>query len=215
MLREVIFEVAPFVVWIPLLVVLFSIKKPEPYIWLLIIHLLFTAVIQVIAYLLWKKSRNNLYLLHLYTVEELTMITLFYSHLLRKVLKSNFFLIIIITFIICAILNAIFLQPITMHNTYMRSLESLIIIIWTIVYFYHRLAEEEESTYQKEGISIINSGILLYFSTSLLLFTLSEFMGNKAIKDIGKTLWAIHALVSMLMYILIAIGLWKHQKTAT
>ncbi len=214
--RKALFDIAPFFVWLPLFVALFSIKKWNTYLRLLVFHLLFAAIIQAIAYYLWKNGKNNMFLLHIYTAEELTLITLMYMQLLKGKISRNIFLAIIAIFIICAVLNTLYLQPITGHNTYVRSLESLIIIIWAIAYFYSNLANEESTHVKQEnGILVINSAFLLYFSASLLLFTLSNFISVTSSKNLRINLWAIHALVSIIMYLLIAIGLWKHRKTAT
>jgi hypothetical protein len=214
-IRKALFEIAPFVVWIPIVAGLLSFKKAPVYVRLLIIHLFLAAIVQAIAYYLWKHSQNNLYLLHLYTVEELVMLTFFYGYLLKSSIGKNIFIVVAAFFITCAALNALFLQPITRHNTYARSLESLIIIIWTILYFYRHLAEDPDAPQKHgNGILLINTAFLLYFSASLLLFTLSNFISITSSKEMRVNLWAIHALVSIFMYILIAIGLWKHRKTA-
>jgi hypothetical protein len=213
-LRNRLYDIAPFAVWVPILTGLPGIKKAPVYIRLLMVHLVLAAIVQAYAYYLWKHSQNNLYLLHLYTVEELALITLFYSYLLQPAIKRVFFNIVIAVFAVCAVLNALYLQPITRHNTYMRSLGSLMIITWTILYFYRRLADEQDNDARYGGgILWINSGFLLYFSTSLLLFSLGNFMAGNAYKEITKSLWAIHAVVSILLYLIIAIGLWKHRKT--
>lgn len=214
-IRPVIFDIALFAIWIPLITGLFGFKKGPVYIRWLIIHLLFAAIVQLFSFYLWKNGKNNLYVLHIYTVEEMVMLTFFYYFLLKDVVKRNIFFFVVALFVICAVLNAIFLQSITKHNTYARSLESLAIIIWAIVFFYQHLAEDP-NTKQKhgKGVLLINSAFLLYFSTSLLLFTLSNFISVTSSKEMRINLWAIHALISILMYILIAIGLWKHRKTA-
>jgi hypothetical protein len=214
-IRPVLFDIALFAVWLPLLAGADYFFKAPLHIRFLVLHLFFAAVIQAFAFHLWKRGENNLFLEHLYTIEELVMLTLFYSCLLQPMVKRTLFSAVIILFIICGILNSFFFQYINTHNTYIRILESLVIIIWTILYFYKRLDEEPGShSKQGTGLLLINSGFLLYFSSSLLLFSLSNFMSGSAFKEISKSLWAIHAFVSIILYILIAIGLWKHQKTA-
>lgn len=234
-LRDALFEIAPFAVWVPVIVGLLMIGKAPVYIRLLVAHLVFTGIVQAIAFYLWKRSENNLPLLHLYTVEELVMLTLFYSYVLSAAIPRRIFLTVIGLFVLLAVLNALFIQPLKTHNTYMRSLESLVIIIWTIIYFYRRLADEYDeepeinpgknailteadlrnNKHRATAILWMNSGFLVYFSASLLLFTLGNFMAGKAFREISKNLWAIHAFVSICLYIVIAIGLWIHRRTET
>lgn len=218
-LRTTLYIVSVFIVWIPVLVWLLFVKKSPLYIRLLLIHLVFAGVVQGIALYLWKHSRNNLWLVHIYAVEELVMLSLFYSELFKKKIGKRVFISISIIFLICAVLNALYLQPITTHNTYIRSLGSLVIIIWTIIYFYRRLADEEEYDQAQRsrdlGLTWMNSGFLVYFSFSLLLFTLSNFMSGKEYRVISKNLWAGHAVATIFLYLTIAIGLWKHRKIST
>lgn len=216
LIRKALFELAPFAVWVPILVGLWGIKKASVPIRVLITHLLLAAIVQAVAYYLWKNSKNNLFLLHIYTVEEFVMLTIFYCLLLKGHINRFIFIGVIPVFVACAILNALYLQPVTGHNTYVRSLESLFIIIWCILFFYMNLKDEASQQYsQNNGLLIINSAFLIYFSVSLLLFTLSNFISAKSSRDLRVTLWAVHALFSILMYLLIAIGLWKNRKITT
>lgn len=213
-IRKTIFDIALFAVIIPLTIGLTVFRKKPPYIRWLVVHLIFATIIQLTAYWLWKNGKNNLFLLHIYTVEELIMLSIFYSLLLNKLLQKHVFIAVALVFVVLAVLNALYLQPLKTHNTYMRSLESLIIIIWAVVYFYRRLGEDiDKLPVNQSGLLAINSGFLIYFTTSLLLFSLSNLVDSQS-KQIRVSLWAIHALVSIIMYLLIAIGLWKHRKTA-
>jgi hypothetical protein len=212
-IRRSLFDVSTFAIWIPFFAGLAGYRKAPVYIRLLVIHLFVAAIIQANGYYMWKNGQNNLFLLHQYTVEELVMLTLFYSYLLKPLLQQRVFISIIAVFCICAALNAIFLQPLKAHNTYTRSLESLIIMVWTILYFYLRLREDPETEVRhRPGLLLINAAFLLYFAASLLLFSLSNFL-DEGKKETRLNLWAVHALASIIMYILIAVGLWKHRKT--
>jgi hypothetical protein len=215
-LRKLLFDIAPFAVWVPLLTALLFVKKTPYHILLLKIHLALVALVQAYAYYLWKNSQNNLFLLHIYTVEEFIFLTLFYSHLLKKFISQHWFFAIIILFVVSAVLNIMYLQPLKIHNTNMRGLESLIIIIWTIMYFYYRLSDENEGErHHSSGLLLINSGFLIYFSASLLLFSLGNFMSGTDYREISKSLWSVHAIVSILLYLIIAIGIWKQRNKTT
>jgi hypothetical protein len=55
------------------------------------------------------------------------------------------------------------------------------------------------------------SGLLLYFSSAFILFTFSDFIISVSSRTVSIVLWNIHAGLSVLMFLLLAIGLRKYK----
>lgn len=176
------------------------------------IHLAAVAFIELVSTWLFYQKKNNLFLLHIFTIEEFVLVTVFYSLLLKEYISPKVFRVITVLFVLFSVYNSFFIQSFTKNNTYARSIEGLFIIAYTIIYFYKSL-DETGSNRQKNRATFlwISSGFLLYFAYSVLLFTLSNFIRGVEYRQLRLNLWAINALFSILLYIQISIGLWKYR----
>jgi hypothetical protein len=187
-------------------------------------YIFLCAVISILADILNIYQQNNLSLLHLLTLGEFVLLSLFYREMITKPnLKTKGFLIFIAFISILIISNSIFLQDIFTYNTYAKSLVQVIIITYSIIYFYNLTVNLDEEPHlhsshtindissinsqKQKSIRLINSSILLYYSGSLFIF----MFGNqyKQNEDIFLMFWAFNAGLLLLVYILIAIGIWK------
>jgi hypothetical protein len=151
---------------------------------------------------------NNFPILHVYTILEYLLLLWFYSVILNKFIYKAVFVALSIAFPVFSILDSIFIESIFTFNTYGRSLEALIFIFLSISWFVKIVAEDEETRLMGKAINIINSGFLIYFAGSIAMFSYSSYVEQMSI-SFRKTLWTIHTVLTVQLYILIAIGLWR------
>lgn len=161
-----------------------------------------------IAKLLSLAKVTNLPLLHFYTIAELSVLLLLYRSILTDTRLSKWIPVIIAAFFVLCMLNTWFFQNIFTYNSYTRSLEAILIIFFSIAYFFKRLDKLDQPA-GGNTIPIMNAALLLYFSGALILFIIS----NVVVADIslGAAIWNVHATLVLLMYVLFAIALWIHK----
>jgi hypothetical protein len=210
-LKEWIFAVAPYAPALPLLIGLIKFRRLPLPLKVIVVHVLVAASVEFAATVLWNYRINNLFLLHIYTVEECGFIMLFYSYLLSKLVPRKVFLYVFVAFAVLAVLNTVFLQPVNVSNTYARSVEAVIVILCAIAFFYSLLGETTIKGADRPSYVWINTAFLIYFSGSLLLFTLSNYIEGPRYRQLRMDIWTLHAFFSILLYTFIAIGLWKHR----
>jgi hypothetical protein len=211
-LKQIVFEVASYAVGPPLLLAIWKFRILPAAGRIIGIHLLFAGLTALIAELMWYYRTNNLFLLHIYTVEECGMILWFYSHVFRGFINQKVFLYTFISFFVFAVINSILFQSLKQNNTHSRSIEATVIIACTIAYFYKMLSETKVEKPEQSPYFWFNTGFLIYFSASLLLFTLSNYIRGDQYKQLRHDIWTLHAFFSIVMYLFIAIGLWKYRK---
>ena len=213
-LQNLIFNAAPFAMIPAFLLAVISIGSGNNItIRILSFHIIFSTIIELTSTLLWLMKTNNFFLLHIYTLEEFTLITWFYSTLIRGQTWKLFFQICLVTFAIFTLSNSLFIQPLTVNNTYATGLESLICMVYALICFYKLI--NSSSTFPKSyllGLLLINSGILIYFSSSSLFFTVSNYLRKPEMRDIRLMTWTIHAFFSIIYYLLLFFGLWIIRK---
>ncbi|NII27008.1 hypothetical protein HB364_18095 [Pseudoflavitalea sp. X16] len=211
-LKQIIFSVAPYALAPPLLLGLWQFRALPGALRIITIHVLVAAVTELAATLLWHYRINNLFLLHIYTVEECGMLLWFYSYLWRERIPLRVFLYVFLSFLVFAVINSMLLQPLTQNNTYARSIEAVIMIACAIAFFYKMLSEARIHKPERSPYFWINTGLLIYFSGSLLLFTLSNYIRGPEYKQLRMDIWTLHAFFNILLYTFITIGLWKQRR---
>lgn len=107
-----------------------------------------------------------------------------------------------------SIIDSFMLENIYTSNTYSRSIEALIIIILSVLWYIKIVSESGVERAKYVGVNYIVAGLLIYFSGSLLLFSYSSYIQEMALQE-SRNLWTFHTLLFAQLSILITIGLWK------
>jgi hypothetical protein len=176
--------------------------------------LFLSAIIQIASGLAWWARLNNMPLLHLYTATGFVLIALFYRQIFREALDGRLILVIIIIFLLYAIYNAIPFQLLFRFNSKVLTVESVLVIIFSLATFILFLNEHEQNIRIPESKSIrwINSGLLIFYSSNLLMFYFGDIMNRSFPVYLSQYTWILHDCFSAIMYFCFFIGLWKHHK---
>lgn len=159
---------------------------------------------EVTAFLLLENDIGNLPLLHLYTLGEFLLFSLFSRQIN---LKSTFFTknVFILISSILIVLNSIFLQDIAGFNSNAKTFVQIIIITNAILFFYQNSSELRATN---SSIKLINSAILIYYSGSLFIFMFSNYFLSRGIR-IHQGFWIFNALLNLIFQILVLIAIWR------
>lgn len=168
-----------------------------------------SAVSNIISAYFASNSMNNMPVMHVYTFVEFALLALFYKKLLDSERSGRIINLLIPSFFMMCVLNVLYFQDLYTYNTYTKSIEALLILIFSIVYFVKVLDKVEVEDKNQNVLTYINSGLLIYFSGSFIWFVIFNLtIGNVGL---GVIMWSIHATLLLVLYILIAVALWKHK----
>lgn len=171
--------------------------------WYLIISALFTSMSLLISRYYHK---NSMPVTHLFTLVELSFIIFIYKSLLHAGKKNNFYILLITAFTAICILNAIFFQSIYTYNSYTKSIEAIICILFAMKYFAAITSGIiSEKTFTNDGF-YFNTGFFLYFSGAFMLFVFSNFIITNLSLSNFLIIWTIHAALVLLMYLFFTLG---------
>lgn len=160
-------------------------------------------VIQIIAKIFWAYTVNNLPLLHLYTLLEFILLSLFYYSLYYRA-KFKYFRYYIIFGGVFILFNSLFIQPLESFNSIAKTFTQLSYILLAIGYMFS-LAKGGVKKYD-----LINSAILIYYSASLFIFMFSNVM--LSLEDAtayNLYLWAANVFLDILFQLMILYSLWS------
>lgn len=175
------------------------------------IHLILIAILALYSASLWIFSKNNLPVLHVYTMIEFSTIMLFYQVVFKDTIDKIWFIVLIGAFLAFCLINAFYIQKWHIFNTYPRTLQSLLIISASLLYYYKITKQTVYIQIEKSPAFWINTGFFIYFSGSFLLFMLSNYILPLSLK-FNMIVWQLHAFLSCILYCLIFTGLWQHRK---
>jgi hypothetical protein len=151
---------------------------------------------------------NNLWLLHIYTAIETVLLVWFYRIALvdERIKKGTAYVMVVFPLVCLA--NIIWGQGILRFNTYTRPVEALIVIYLGLIYFFERSqAPVDPGMKVHRFLSWFNTGILLYFSFSFLLFLFFNYLHPNSF--LSYVIMTCHATFVLIMYLLFMIGFLK------
>lgn len=178
------------------------------------IFIFFSGLIQFPGLILALLKQNNHPLLHIYVPLGCVLLIWFYKHILEGFANKNVFIFSGILFLVYSLINTLCFQKITSYNSNALTVESVIIIILSIStygFLLNTIVRKDQSLIS--SLNWINSGIFIYYTSSLLLF----YFGSKILsisfpREYSLYIWVLHAFFSVIMYVCFFIGLWKRPK---
>lgn len=173
-------------------------------------YLLLSLTTEAVSRWLFHKHENNLYLLHYYTFFEFLAWSYFFYHLFKSkdwMPTSLPWWIAMVSILIIA--NSIFLEPTTGFNSNAKTLVQVILIAYTIYYFFISFGKIDLRQRIPRATTLINFAILFYYSGSLFIFMFSKILANQGVANhLQFGFWAINALLLVILHGLILISLW-------
>lgn len=196
-------------VLVPLFIGISMSRRMDDYVKILIMGLLISAFTDCINLFFRRNHLPTAILFHIYTVLEFFVLALLYKHLFHKERIKKNINIIILLFFVFKILDITFFTSIWESDTLAMTLESVLMIIFGILYFDQVLKEMVIPNLEKYPVFWINSGILIYFSGSLFLFLFSDFIFST--QTSYWSFWSIHSTLTITKNALFSIGLWLQK----
>jgi hypothetical protein len=210
-IRDIFFEYAPWAVFIPWLLALIQLQKYPPALKTIFYYLALAVCTHLLSFVLWKLRRNNLPVLHVYTVLEYLVLLRFYYLILKGFIPVAVFYILAFIFPAFSITDSLLLEKIYTFNTYSRSVEALIFIFLSVCWFVKTVSDAGTNENTNRPLNYIAGGLLIYFAGSVVLFSFRDLI-SQLTRSFLMNVWSLHTLLLFLMYILITAGLWKHSR---
>ncbi|MFN7494134.1 MAG: hypothetical protein ACK5RG_14545 [Cyclobacteriaceae bacterium] len=174
----------------------------------------FSAAIEMCSRIFWFQSINNMPFLHVYVAGGFCFISIFYQQILKGFINPTIIWMILAIFLIFTTINSLFIQPIDTFNSYALTVESVLIIIFSLSTYTIMLNDmvKEKRVHLAKSLNWINSGLFIYYSTNLLIFYFGDIITQFLSKEVSLYTWAIHSFFLILMYCCFFVGLW-HRPT--
>lgn len=178
----------------------YILKKKDVALLLLSLYLCTSAFIMIMVEIIANKGGNNLYLSHIYFISQFILLSLFYKTLFNskqsKIVTGT--LLIVLVFLTVQYIKKPYL--IDQFNLFEIFITSLPIIVYSIIHLYNSLSK-------KGKFMFLNSGVLIYITTSTLIFILGNYLSGSYNNNI-TSIWLINKILYIVYLILILVE-WK------
>ena len=147
---------------------------------------------------------DNIFLYQLNAFSSLIFMTFFFRYVLRDFRLSKY--IIWVGWVLIALLGSyiLFLEPRNIFNSHSYSYTAILIVLYSLVYFYHKIINPTIGKITGEADFWFVTGLFIYYSAAFLIFIsyrmLTEQNANPGI------LWKMHNLIFVFMCVYITIG---------
>jgi hypothetical protein len=203
--------IVPFSGIIPLGIGLYKFSRLEPGLRIITCYLLLSVSCSAAGTVLASHNMNNMPVAHVYTFLELILLSAFYLSIFRRSLFRYLIAFLSLALLIFLVMDTLLPGKIYHFNNNGKSLEALLIILCAVGYFISALdhTDNNKTTRSNPSLTYINAGLLLYFSSSLILFIINTI--DPRYITISIVVWDMHASFLLLMFILFSRALWKYK----
>ncbi|GAA3932435.1 hypothetical protein [Hymenobacter algoricola] len=198
----------PASVALPLSIGVYKRVYAQPGLQLVFTYLVVSGVANILASLIAQAHRNNLPLLHIYTIIELLLILAYYDRILTERPLHQLIHVLGVGFSIAAILNFLLLQSIFAFNSYPRALAAIIVMLLGCYYF----LTEDDFKSGAQTHKWMNFGLLQYFGSAVFMFAFSNVLYEHTSTQGQYVIGILHATLVLIMYGLVAVGFMGAEK---
>ncbi len=171
----------------------------------------FIVSIEIASRVMWFLKVNNLFLLPFYTVVEFSFLLWVFRTQLHQKKEQRILLFFFLGFLLFSLIYLVFVHDFSLHNNYHRIVESVFLLFLALWYYFRSIKSLKDRFLEYNPMFWIATGILIYFSGTVFIFLLSNYLRNYT-DTLRLNVWAIHALFNVILYTLYGIALWIDPK---
>ena len=173
-----------------------------------------SGIIQIASLVFWFLGKNNFGLLHLYVALGFICLAWFYNTVLGDFINKKIIWVGATVFLLFTCINSLFIQKTSSFNSNALTVECVLVIILslsTYMFLLNDIVKEKRRDLIK-SLNWINSGLFIYYLSSLLIFYFGDAVTRFFPAHINRYIWVLHSFFSIVMYCCFFVGLWKRPK---
>ncbi len=202
--------IAPF---LPVAFGLYAYKGLGKELRILFYFVCFSAVAELVSALISIGGNNTMPGAHVYVLVEFIILTFFYANYIKVYIARKYIWVIIAGFTVLSVLNALFIQKITAYPNILRAVESIVMVIFSVLYFHKIMVEAKIKKLSKEPMIWINTAMLVYFSGNFFFHILFPVVLANS-EEFARRIIYFYWSSNILFYLILTVGFYKQIKLA-
>lgn len=149
--------------------------------------------------------QNNMPLYHFYVLIEFALTAWMFEASVPRILTKRTFYVLLAGMALIAVFTHLKSASIYDFPSVMRSVESLLLMGLSIRFFWVMMHSDEERNLLGLPEFWASVGLLIYFSSNLMLFFYGNYMASQS-AEVFDALWHLHAGLNILLYLVYTIA---------
>ena len=193
---------------LPFIVALFYIKKIKTYLIPVFVLAIVNVCVEVINHIYLRFNRNTNEILHIFTILEFCLLSLFFALFFKKYFNPIIIYLMMPLFLVVAYVDYK-INGLNTTDSLSLTIESFILVVYTLFFYFYVLKNLIFDDLLSQPVFWMSMAVLFYFSGNFVLFVCGKYMARL---DIDKyvILWTIiHTFFNVLYNVFLSIGFWK------
>jgi hypothetical protein len=175
--------------------------------------LLFVAgICDLAGYMMFQAQHSTAVVFNIYYTVMFLLLCRFYYEILFKDKFRIAMVVGIAVYVLSFVLITFYVQNFFFYQNLVWIIAGVIMILYSVTYFLNSLSAIPSLHLFDNSTTWINTGVLFYFSFSLFLFSMGDYLFNKQDPQVTLLLWSTHNVNNIIKNILFAIGFTMYGK---
>ena len=197
---------------LPLIMYLVRIRNASRQVHIIGALIIVSGVCDLIGLVLFSRSQSTVVLFNTYYALLFLLLNWFYYEALFVNTRRMMVWIGLAVYLQSFILITAFVQNFFQYQTVMWLITAVIMIIYSIAYFFYSLSTITTSGYFGYSLIWINIGVMIYFCLNLFLFIMGNYVLTRLDPETSAMIWSSHNVNNIIKNVLFAIGIYFYRK---
>lgn len=173
--------------------------------------LAFGFIVEAAAWIGWSVFHINPNLINLvYSYFIVPAFFFFYKPKISSQKTNSLFLVLVVIYLLFALCNSLFYQTPQILPSYTMAMQSLVLIIFSITFFFRLCNDLPRAVYIELPVFWINCAVIIYFFVLFFIYIITDYI-YITLKLSIIPLWIVHNSVGTVYYAFLAVGLWRNR----
>jgi len=197
---------------VPLTIYITRMKYASKQVHIIGVLIIASGLFDLAGFVLFSMHQSTVVLFNLYYFTLFFLLTWFYYEVLFVNTRRLMVWIGLAVYLQSFILVTVFVQNFFEYQTLMWLITAIIMITYSIAYFFYSLSIITTSGLFGYSLIWINVGVMIYFCLNLFLFVMGNHVLTKLDPTTSALIWSTHNVNNIIKNILFAIGMFFYKK---
>lgn len=181
--------------------------RPEPHQKYIVLHMVLILCSGAVAVGIIELTTlgNNLFVYHIFNPAEYLVLCMLYLQVftnpkIKNAIRGSMPLVVLLSLVF-----AIFIQPPNVNNTFIIMLESVLIVMWSLLFLRETLMLQNESRLQQFPMFWVSIGLLFYFIGNLCVETLLNYLLDQSV-ELTRRAYKVSFIFKYVLFVLLMIS---------
>lgn len=198
---------------LPLVVYLLRMRYAARQIHVIGILIIVSGLADLVGFVLLSGGQSTVELFNVYYILLFILLSWFYYEVMLASTRRLVIGLGSVVYLISFMLVSAYVQDFRQYQTLMWVITAIIMITYSISYFFYSVSTISSAAFYAYGLIWINIGVMIYFCLSLFLFVMGSYVLTKLDADTSALIWSSHNINNIIKNILFAIGIFVHQRS--